>query len=315
LQGSGMTELFRDVVLVSILAGMVRAATPILFAAIGELITQRAGIWNMGVEGTMLTGAFVAYVAVTMTGSLGASVLLAILAGAVMSLIVAFMTVTLRLDHFVTGLGLNLLASGLTLFWFRSYTEGREPPTFAGFQRVAVPGLADIPFVGPILFQQHWLTYVAFALVPLVWFLLFRTKYGLEIRCLGENPKVLDTKGVGVEIRQYLAVVFGGCMTGLGGAFLMLALSDRFLPEVAAGRGWLAIVAIIAGNWMPGRTLLAVLGFALFESVATHSQAIGVQIPYQFLLMMPYIVSIVAVVIFRTRSGQPAALGVPYHRA
>lgn len=310
-----MSELLSDVVIVSILAGMVRAATPILFAAIGELITQRAGIWNMGVEGTMLTGAFVAYFVVTMTGSLGAAVLMAILAGGLMSLIVAFMTVTLRLDHFVTGLGLNLLASGVTLFWFRSYTEGREPPTFEGFERVAVPGLSELPLVGPVLFQQHWLTYLAIAMVPLVWFLLFRTKHGLEVRCLGENPKVLDAKGLGVEGRQYMAVMFGGCMTGLGGAFLMLALSDRFLPEIAAGRGWLAIVAIIAGNWTPGRTMLAVFGFALFESVATHSQAIGVQVPYQFLLMMPYIVSILAVVIFRTRSGQPAALGVPYHRA
>lgn len=310
-----MTELLRDVVLVSILAGMIRAATPILFAAIGELITQRAGIWNMGVEGTMLTGAFAAYLVVTTTGSIATAVLAAILAGGAMSLIVAFMTVTLRLDHFVTGLGLNLLASGLTLFWFRSYTEGREPPTFTGFQTVAVPGLSELPFLGPVLFQQHGLTYLALLMVPLVWFVLFRTKHGLEIRCLGENPKVLDAKGVGVETRQYLAVVFGGCMTGLGGAFLMLALSDRFLPEVAAGRGWLAIVAIIAGNWMPGRTLLAVLGFALFDSVATHAQAIGLQIPYQFLLMMPYVVSIVAVVIFRSRARQPAALGVPYHRA
>lgn len=310
-----MGELFQEAVLISILAATIRIATPILMAAIGELVTQRAGIWNMGVEGAMLMGAFIAYLAVTLTGSLWLSVLAGMAAGAMMNLIVAFMTVTLKVDHFVTGMGLNLVAAGLTLFWFRSYAAGREPPSFDGYDAAPVPVLHDIPWIGQVLFQQYMLTYLAFALVPLVWVFLYRTKYGLEVRCLGENPKVLDAKGLNVSARQYLAVIFGGCLTGLGGAFLLLSFTDRFLPDISAGRGWLAVVAIIAGGWKPVRTMLAVLLFAFLESVATHSQAIGVKIPYQFMLMAPYVASIVVMMVLRMRSGQPANLGVPYKRS
>jgi simple sugar transport system permease protein len=310
-----MGELFQETVVVSILAATVRIMTPLLFAAIGELVTQRAGIWNMGVEGTMLMGAFVAYLVVTAADSLTAAVAAAMLAGALMGLLVAFMTVTLRVDHFVTGLGLNLLASGLTLFWFRSYIAGRPQPTFDGFENIAIPGLSVIPYLGEILFTQRGLTYLAVLAVPLVWYFLHRTKYGLEIRCLGENPKALDVKGVNVAARQYCAVVFGSVMTGLGGGFLMLGFSDRFLSEITAGRGWLAIVAIIAGNWMPKGVLLAVLIFAFLEALATHVQVIGVPVPHQIFLALPYLASIVLMMGLKVRAGQPANLGVPYRRA
>ncbi|MEX0305237.1 MAG: ABC transporter permease, partial [Leisingera sp.] len=171
-----MGELFQEAILVSILAGMIRIATPILFAAIGELVTQRAGIWNMGVEGTMLMGAFTAYFIATATGSVWLAVFMAMVAGALVGLIIAFMTVTMRVDHFITGLGINLLVAGLTLYWFRMYIKGRAQPTFDGFDNVAIPGLSAIPFIGEILFDQRLLTYVAFAAVPAVWYLLYRTR-------------------------------------------------------------------------------------------------------------------------------------------
>ncbi|SLN70695.1 Galactoside transport system permease protein MglC [Roseovarius albus] len=309
-----MGDLFQEAILVSILAGTVRIMTPILFAAIGELVTQRAGIWNMGVEGTMLMGAFIAYVVATATGSIWIAVLAAMLAGGVVGLLTAFMTATMRVDHFITGLGINLLISGLTLYWFRIYIKGRAQPTFEGFENVPIPVLSSIPYLGEILFTQRILTYVAFLSVPAIWFLLYRTRWGLELRCLGENPKALDIKGLSVVRRQYTAVLIGSIMTGLGGGFLMLGFSDRFLADITAGRGWLAIVAIIAGRWMPRGVLAAVAVFALLESVATHVQVLGVDIPHQIFLALPYVASIVLLMMLRSKSGEPRRLGIPYFR-
>jgi ABC-type uncharacterized transport system permease subunit len=309
-----MDELFQETIIVSILAGMVRIMTPILFAAIGELVTQRAGIWNMGVEGTMLMGAFTAYIAVTATGSIWFAVLAAMLAGMLVGLLTAFMTATMRVDHFITGLGINLLVSGLTLYWFRIYIKGRAQPTFDGFENVPIPILSSIPYLGEILFTQRALTYVAFLSVPAIWFLLYKTRWGLELRCLGENPKALDIKGLSVVRRQYTAVLIGSTMTGLGGGFLLLGFSDRFLADITAGRGWLAVVAIIAGNWMPRGVLAAVMVFALLESVATHVQVLGLGVPHQIFLALPYLASILLLMGLRRKSGEPLRLGIPYFR-
>ncbi|WP_296736757.1 ABC transporter permease [Mesorhizobium sp.] len=309
-----MSQLFQEAIIVSILAATIRTMTPLLFSAMGELITQRAGIWNMGVEGTMLTGSFAAYIVATTTSSLWLAVLAAILAGALMGVIIAFMTATLRVDHFIAGLGLNLLAGGLTLYWFQSYIQGRAQPTFSGFRDIAIPLLSDVPFVGPILFSQRALTYLALLSVPLVWFLLYRSRYGLELRCLGENPKALDVKGLSVTARQFAAVMAGSAMTGLGGGFLMLGFSDRFLADFTAGRGWIVVVALIAGNWKPKGVLIAVTAFAFLESLATHLQVLGAQVPHQLLLALPYVASIVLLMGVRFRSGQPARLGIPYNR-
>ncbi|WP_406873627.1 ABC transporter permease [Aminobacter sp. P9b] len=309
-----MTQLFQEAIIISILASTLRIMTPLLFSSMGELITQRAGIWNMGVEGTMLTGAFIAYLVATLTGSLWLAVVAAIIAGALVGVVIAFMAATLRVDHFVAGLGFNLLAGGLTLYWFQSYVQGRAQPTFSGFSDVAIPLLSDIPFIGPILFTQRALTYVAVLAVPAVWLLLYRSRYGLELRCLGENPKALDVKGLSVSARQYAAVMLGSALTGLGGGFLMLAFSDRFLADFTAGRGWIVVVALIAGNWNPRGVLIAVTAFAFLESLATHLQVAGAQVPHQLLLALPYLASIGLLMGLRFRSGQPARLGVPYAR-
>ncbi|MDR3476269.1 MAG: ABC transporter permease [Devosia sp.] len=309
-----MNAIIDGSVVVSILAATLRIATPLLFAAMGELITERGGIWNMGVEGTMLTAAFIAYLVVTLTGLPWLALGAAILAGALVGVLTGFMTATLRVDHFVTGLAINLLASGLTLYFFRTYVGRAAEPTFAGFTYLQIPFVSSLPVVGPILFSQHLLTYFAFALVPVVWFFLHRTRYGLELRCLGENPLALETKGLRVVPRQYLAIVGGSALIGLGGGFLMLALSDRFLADVTGGRGWLALVAIVAGNWRPAGVTLAVLVFAFLQALAIHTQVVGVPIPYQFFLALPYLASIVLLMGFRLRSGQPSRLGIPYFR-
>ncbi len=309
-----MIELFTPTVLISIMTAAVGISAVIMLAAMGELVTERAGVWNMGVEGTMLCGCLATYICMTVTGSPLLSCLVALSAGLMVGLLIGFMTVTLRVDHFVTGLGFNLMAGGLTLFWFRSYTGGRNPPRYDTVDTLPIPLLSDIPVIGPILFNQHLLTYLAFVFVIMIAFALRKTTFGLEVRAAGENPQFLDAKGLSVARRQYAAVLFGSAMTALGGAALMLAFADQFRPDISGGRGWLALVAVIAGNWRPYRTMLAVLVFAILDSVAVHAQGLGVAIPYQFFLMLPYAASLILLVVMRTRSGQPQKLGIPYLR-
>lgn len=312
-----MSDLFQEAVLVSMLAATLRIATPLLLTAIGELVVQRAGIWNLGVEGTMLMATYVAYNTALATDSLALGVLAAVFAGIVMNMIMAVAATTFKINQFVTGLGINLFAAGTTLFLHREAVRlygTTNVPTIDPYDRLVIPLLSQIPYLGEILFSQQLLTYFAFLMVPVVWCFLYRTRYGLEVRSLGENPKALDTKGLSIAARQYAALAFGGAMTGLAGAFLVLALTDRFVPNMTGGRGWLAIVIIIAGNWKPVPIMLAVLVFAFLEAFQLQAQGIGVQIPYQILLALPYVVAIVAMMGVRTRSEQPEKLGVPYHR-
>ncbi len=312
-----MFDIFQEAIVISMLAATLRIATPLLLASIGELVVQRAGIWNLGVEGTMLMATYVAYTTALASDSLVLGVLAAIVAGICMNMIMALAATTFKVNQFVTGLGLNLFAAGTTLFLYREaltlYGSGNVP-TIDPFDALDIPLLSELPYLGPILFSQQFLTYFAFMMVPVIWFFLYRTRYGLEIRSLGENPKALDTKGLSVSARQYSALAFGGAMTGLAGAFLVLALTDRFVPGMTGGRGWLAVVIIIAGNWKPVPIMLAVLVFAFLEAFQLQAQGIGVQIPYQVLLALPYVVAIIAMMVFRMRSEQPQHLGVPYHR-
>lgn len=312
-----MSSLLKAAVIVSVLSATIRIATPLLLAAIGELVVEHAGIWNMGVEGTMLTGAFFGFLMAHLTGSLWIGVTAAMIAGAVMSLIIAFMASTLKLDQFVIGMALNLFASGITLFLFRAiYQEvgAASKPIIEPFDEVMVPLLSRIPFVGEILFSHRILTYLAFLMVPVVSFFLYRTKHGLIIRSIGENPRAADMKGLNVAKYQYAAAIFGGLMSGAGGAFITLGSTGLFIQEITAGRGWLAIVIVIAGNWKPGRILLAALAFALLDAFQLQVQGIGVQIPHQILLALPYVLAVVVMMTNRARSAVPASLAIPYIR-
>lgn len=311
-----MNELLQGAIIINILAATIRISTPLLLAALGELVTERSGVLNLGVEGTMLMGSFVAFIAAYMTHSPEIALAAAMLAGGLTSLIFAFITVSLKVEQIVAGMAINLLGAGISLFWYRSiFTESTEVlPTITPMGPVKLPLLSQIPYVGEILFSQSMLTYIALLAVPVISFFLFRTKYGLLIRGLGENPRAIDMKGVSVPTLQYLAVIFGGMMAGLGGSVLTLGSSIRFVPDIVAGRGWLAIVIVIAGNWNPGRVLLATLFFAFLDAFQLQLQGIGVQIPYQILLALPYVFAILAMMGSRQRSIAPKHLGVPYVR-
>ena len=314
-----LNDFFKAAIIINILAATIRIATPLLLAALGELVTEKAGILNLGVEGTMLMGAFIGFFVANKTGSQGIGLLMAVLAGGVIGMIMAFMSSTLKVDQVVTGMGINLLGSGVSLFWYRSAfpnfsLSDAALPTITVMEKVNIPFLSEIPYLGPILFSQKLLTYIAFLAVPAVWFFLYHTKYGLLIRGLGENPRAIDMKGINVIRLQYFATIFGGMMAALGGTFVTLGSTIRFFPEITAGRGWLAIVIVIAGNWLPGRILVATLLFAFLDAFQLQLQGIGVQIPYQILLALPYIFAIILMMGGRLRSVAPRRLGVPYLR-
>ncbi len=310
-----LADLFQSAVIVSMLAATVRIATPLLLAAIGELVAERSGVYNMGLEGTMLMGALTAYLAAEASGSLWAGVLAAAATGAVMSGVFGFLVITLKVEQIVTGLAMNLLGSGLSVYWLRAAFAGQKqiPPTPI-FDTVPIPILSGLPFIGPVLFDQKALTYLGLLMVPAVWWFLYRTRPGLDLRCAGENPKALDIKGLSIAARQYAAVVFGGAMAGLGGAFLTVASASRFAPEMTNGRGWLAIVIVIAGMWRPVPVLIATLLFSFLDALQLQIQGIGIAIPYQIMLALPYVAAILALAVRRKQAGAPAMLGIAYRR-
>ncbi|HET6158620.1 MAG TPA: ABC transporter permease [Dongiaceae bacterium] len=309
------TDLLEAGIMASVLAAAVRIATPILFAALGELVAERAGVYNMGLEGMMLMGAFIGWLATYSSGSALLGLGAAMLAGVLLSLLFAFMVITLQIEQIVTGLALNLFASGLTTYWLRSaFTDMGSIPGITILRNVPIPFLSDIPFVGPILFDQRIVTYLALLSVPAVWLFLYHSRLGLEIRCIGENPKALDIKGHSVALRQYAAVLFGGAMAGLGGACLTVAATAHFVPDMVNGRGWLGLVIVIAGAWTPSRALNAALVFSFLDALQLQIQGVGIRVPYQVLLAMPYVVAIVVMMLRRKAGRAPARLGIPYSR-
>ncbi|NQS92103.1 MAG: ABC transporter permease [Chloroflexi bacterium] len=306
-------DIFTTAIIINLFSTMIRLSTPLLIAAMGELVAERSGVMNMGVEGMMLMGALVGYMVSLSTDSLWIGILFAVLAGGLMALLLAFMSITLKVDQTVTGLALNLLSSGLTLFIFRAFYD-KSNTVNRLFPHFPIPVLSEIPILGEIFFNQKAPTYFAFLCIPVIAFYLYRTRPGLSIRSAGENPSAVDTRGLNVNAIRYLAVIFGGMMAGLAGSFFTNGISSRFMPEITGGRGWLAIIIVIAGNWQPIRMLIATLIFALLDAFQFTLQGIGTDIPFQLLLAMPYVIALIALMSSRVRSRMPGVLGVPYEK-
>lgn len=298
---------------IALLAATLRVATPLLLAALGETIAERAGVLNLGIEGTMFLGAFAGFVVAAMTGSLWLGLAGAILVGMLCGWLMGLLTVTYRLNQHVTGLGVTLLATGLALFIYRllygtSSTQTRIEP----FAQIAP--LGGIEPIGE-LFHQYPLTYVALLAVPVVWWLLFRTNLGLRLRSVGENPEAADMAGVNVFRMRYLALVLAGGLMGLAGAFLSLAQLGAFTFGIIAGRGWIAIALVIFGNWDPLKVLLGALLFGLVQAIQLRLQAEGVTlVPYEVFIALPYLVTILALAVAGRNADYPAALLKPYER-
>jgi general nucleoside transport system permease protein len=301
--------------LVGLLTATVRMAVPLLLAALGELLAQRAGILNVGVEGIMLAGALAAFLGAFFTGHAYLGVMFAAVVGASFAWTHAYFSIALRADQAVSGIALNLVAFGLTTFVFRStfgLTAG--PPTTAGLVEVPIPLLSDLPIVGTILFRHNLLVYVAFLLVPLLSLMLFHTRFGLQVRAVGENPLAAECMGISVHRIRYLCTVIGGMLAGLAGSVLSLGLLNLFQEGITGGRGFIALAVVVFGNWNPLGALMGALIFSVSDALQLRLQALGVAVPHQLLLMSPYLVTLVTIVGVTGRSKPPAALAAPYRR-
>ena len=301
--------------LANLIAATFRVSTPILLAATGETYSERAGVLNLGIEGTMLFGAFVGFFVTDKTGSLWLGLLIAILAGILSGLLMGLLTVTLGVNQHVSGLTITLLLTGLSLYAFRlNYGGLQVPPKIEPFPLLAP--LKNIPFLGTIT-EQYLLTFVTFLVViPVGWWFLHRTNFGLKIRSVGENPEAADAAGINVFSTRYTALAIGGGLMAAGGAFLSLAQVGAFTHEIVSGRGWVAIAIVIFGNWEPIRVMWGALIFGGTFSLQLRLQAMGLKlpIPYETFLALPYVVTIIALVIAGRNASYPAALLKPYRR-
>ena len=310
-----MSELL-DVAFISGLIGaMMRMATPIIFATLGEILAERSGVLNLGIEGIMLMGAVTGFLVTFNSGSIWAGVLAAAMVGMLLGLLMAFLAVNLGLSQHVSGLGITLFATGLAMFIYRlHFGSPTVPPTIEPFRQITLPLLSKIPIIGPGLFTQYSLTYIAWLLVPAMSILLYKTKLGLKIRTVGENPVVADTVGVNVTLTRTLCLIFGGALMGIGGAFLTLAHQNMFLIDVIGGRGWVAIAMVIFGNWDPFKGALGALIFGFLDGLQLRLQGMGIAISFHLFLMIPYLLTIVALISVSRRAAVPAGLLKPYRR-
>jgi simple sugar transport system permease protein len=311
-----MSAVLDQVLQLGFLAAILRIATPLLFATLGEMISERAGVLNLGIEGIMLISAMAGFSAAYFSGHLWIGIAAALLTGAVFGFVHAVLTVALGLSQHVAGIGLTLFTTGLAYFLFRLvFGQQSVPPSIVSFQPLPIPYLSDIPVVGPVFFNQVALVYLAFLAVPVIAFLLYRTPWGLALRMTGENPRAADSAGVGVLAMRFQAVVAGGALMGIGGAFLTMAQFNAFTFNVIAGRGWVAIALVVFGRWDPWRCCAAALLFAAIEALQLRLQAAGLgHIPYQVFLILPFLLTIVAMALVSRNAVAPAALLKPFRK-
>lgn len=305
--------------LVGLIGATLRVATPLIFATIGEVYTERAGILNLGIEGIMFLGAFVGFAVAAkadeagMSSYLGLGILGAIVAGVLMGSLMGFFTVTLGVNQHVSGLGITLLSIGLSLFGFRLvFGESSVLPSIEPFAQYSIFG--GLPVLGPI-FKQYLLTYIAFiVIIPLAWWILYRTSLGLQLRAVGENPEAADAAGVNVFWTRYLALTVGGALMAIGGAFLSMAQLGAFSPGIIAGRGWVCIALVIFAKWDPIRAMWGALLFGGVFALQLRLQTVGMDLPFEVFLALPYIVTIIALAIAGRNVAYPGAYLKPYRR-
>jgi len=307
-----ISDLFNLTVILGILASGIRLATPYLFASIGEAYSQRSGVLNLGVEGQMLLGAFFAFYIAKLTDNLWLGVLAGMGVGALMGLAMAFVTIHLHAQQGISGIGFYLFGLGLSNLLFQLLIGTVE--TVRGFPRIALPLLSDIPYVGNIFFNQNILVYLAFLLVPVSSFVLNKTTLGLKIRAVGQNPEAADSLGVSVAKVRYFTVIFGGTMSGLAGASLSIALLNVFQQGMTAGQGFIAVALVYFGAWRPWGVLAGALLFSFVNGLQLWIQVLGIPIPSEFAVMMPYILTILVLTVSVSKVRAPAALTKPFER-
>jgi simple sugar transport system permease protein len=308
-----LSDLFTASVLIGILASGIRLATPYLYAAIGETFGQRSGMLNLCVDGIMLMGACSGFYVVLLANNYWLGLLAAIIIGGIMGLATAFINVTLQAQQGISGIGVFLFGLGMSDLLFQKLVNNVE--TVSGFPDAPIPLLSEIPVIGEIFFNQNVLVYGAYLLVPLAWFILNKTTLGLKINSVGENPAAADTLGVSVTGIRYLTVTLGGVLAGVAGASLSIALLGVFQQNLTNGMGFIAIALVYFGGWRPLGVLAGSLIFSMVNSLQIWVQVIGIPIPSDIAVMLPYILTILVLVLSSGRFRQPSALTKPYERA
>lgn len=300
---------FDAAALEAVLLTIVTASTPLLLAALGELVTERAGVLNLGVEGMMVMGAVAGFAVALTTGSPHLGIVAAALAGAALAIPFGFLTLNLVANQVATGLALTLLGLGLSGLIGEAFV-GQPGVRLA---KIHIPGLTDLPFVGPLLFGQDILVYLSLALAAVVWHVVFRTRVGLVLRAVGDNHASAHALGYSVLRVRWAAVLFGGALSGLGGGYLSLAYTPQWIENMTAGRGWIALALVVFASWLPGRLVIGAYLFGAVTILGFFVQGLGVGVPAQLLSSLPYLVTIVALVLISRRRGSggdaPACLG------
>jgi len=299
--------------LISVLSSCLRISIPIAFAAIGAVFCERAGIVNIGLEGMMLVGAFAGVLGSDLTGSAYMGLLFAVAAGGLFGLIHAVLTIRFKTDHIISGLGINLLALGLTTVFLQLIWGNRgKSDSVAGLGNVTIPWLESIPIVGDLFGSVSILFYVLVATVIVSWVVLYKTVFGLRLRVIGDNPQVADTLGVNVYRMQYICVVLCGVMAGIGGAYLSIGEINLFGRDMVAGRGYIALAATIFGGWNPLGAYAGSLLFGVAQGLQIRLQLF--HIPVQFIQMLPYVLTLLALIVFRKSGRAPLAAGKHFRR-
>ncbi len=305
-----------DVVSLGVVAGIItsaiRLATPYLYAAIGEAFAQTSGVVNLGVDGIMLVSGYAAFFVVLNTGSLWLGLLAAMVVGLLMGLLMSFISVTLKAEQGISGIGLYMFGLGLSSLLFKT-TIGTVK-TVTGFQNVRLPLLGSIPVVGDIFFNHSLLVYGAFLLVPLAWWVLEKTTWGLRIKAVGQNPAAADALGVSVDRVRYLSVCAGAILAGIAGASLSISLLNLFQDNLTAGEGFIAVALVYFGGWKPLGIMGGALLFSTVNAFQLWMQVLGVKIPSDIAIMLPYLLTIAALTFTINRVRQPAALNKPFER-
>ena len=295
--------------IIPLLAAAIQSGTPILYATLGEILTEKSGVLNLGVEGMMITGALAAFVTAQVTGQPMLAFLVAGLVGAAIGGIHAIVCLWFLGNQVVSGLALTIFGLGLANY-LGTPLIGQTAP---GFDKLALPLLHHLPGLGPIFFQQDVLVYVAILLVPLLWFFLEKCRWGLNLRAVGEHPEAAAAAGISVLRYRWIGILGGGCMAGFGGAYLSLAYTHLWTNGLSAGRGWIAVALVIFAFWRPGRALLGAYLFGGVMAFQLRLQAVGTHLPSSLLLMLPYLLTVIVLVFSSWKSRQtdaPAALGI-----
>ena len=302
--------------LVPVILTVITASTPLLFAATGELITEKSGVLNLGVEGMMLVGAIAAFAVASSTGSGLAGIVAGAAAGTIMASVFAFLTLTLLANQVATGLALTIFGIGISALIGASYVGFALEP----LPKLAIPVISDIPVIGPILFGQDFLVYLSFVMIVAVAWFLSRTRPGLVLKAVGESHDSAHALGYPVIAIRYAAVLFGGAMSGLAGAYLSLAYTPLWAENMTAGRGWIALALVVFATWRPGRVILGAYMFGAITILQLHAQGWGIEIASQFMSMLPYLATILVLVLIsrdktKIRLNAPQCIGKVFHAA